>query len=117
MGVVYLVQHEVVGRYAAMKVITNSADLRAERGAMQRFRLEAELLFQLKLPNVPDFYDAELLPSGTSVLILEYLDGYDLAETLHRLEKLEVGDALFVVCETLRPLTILHTKSVHRDIK
>ncbi len=117
MGSVFFAKHKLVGRSAAIKVIAPPAGTVADPKAMARFHTEVELHVSLRLPNLPEFFDAELMPDGTAVLILEYLDGRDLADTLKFLGRLPVGDALFVVTEILRPLQVVHARSVHRDIK
>jgi serine/threonine-protein kinase len=80
MGVVYLARHQLVGRHAAMKVLLAPADMRADESGMKRFQIEADLHFSLRHPNVPEFYDADLLEDGTAILIIEYLDGYERHE-------------------------------------
>lgn len=117
MGAVYFARHRLVGRPAAVKVISPRPGAIADQKAMARFYTEVEIHVSLRLPNLPDFYDAELLPDGTAVLMLEYLDGRDLADTLKFLGRLPLGDALFITTEILRPLQVVHAKSVHRDIK
>jgi serine/threonine protein kinase/pSer/pThr/pTyr-binding forkhead associated (FHA) protein len=117
MGAVYFARHRLVGRPAAVKVISPRPGAVADQKAMARFYTEVEIHVSLRLPNLPDFYDAELLPDGTAVLVLEYLDGRDLADTLKFLGRLPLGDALFITTEILRPLQVVHAKSVHRDIK
>jgi serine/threonine protein kinase len=117
MGVVYFAKHRMVGRPAAVKVIAPPPGTVAEPKAIDRFHREVELHVSLRLPNLPEFYDAELFPDGTAVLVLEFLDGKDLASALRTLGRIPVGDALFVVTELLRPLQVIHTTSVHRDVK
>lgn len=117
MGAVYFARHRLVGRPAAVKVISPRPGAVADQKAMARFYTEVEIHVSLRLPNLPDFYDAELMPDGTAVLVLEYLDGRDLADTLKFLGRLPLGDALFITTEILRPLQVVHAKSVHRDIK
>lgn len=117
MGAVYFARHRLVGRPAAVKVISPRPGAVADQKAMARFYTEVEIHVSLRLPNLPDFYDAELMQDGTAVLVLEYLDGRDLADTLKFLGRLPLGDALFITTEILRPLQVVHAKSVHRDIK
>jgi serine/threonine-protein kinase len=117
MGVVYFAEHKHIGRSAAVKVIAPPPGMVAEQKAIERFRREVEMHVSLRLPNLPDFYDADLFPDGTAVLVLEYLDGKDLARALHSLGRIPVGDALFVATEILRPLEVIHRTSVHRDVK
>lgn len=116
-GVVYLGRHQFTARRSAIKVIRPPPGSRADEGAIARFHIETELHVTLRHPNLPDFFDADLLPDGTAVLVLEYLDGRDLGDTMRCLGKMAVGDAMFVVSEVLRPLMVMHARGVHRDIK
>jgi eukaryotic-like serine/threonine-protein kinase len=100
-----------------VKVIAPPRGRVASQTAIARFHTEVELNVSLRLPNLPDFYDAELLGDGTAVLVLEYLDGTDLAGLFRQTKPLSVPDALFVVSEVFRTLQVLHTRGVHRDIK
>ncbi|MFO0615972.1 MAG: FHA domain-containing serine/threonine-protein kinase [Polyangiaceae bacterium] len=117
MGTVYLARHVLVGRPAAIKVVRPPRGMRADDTAIARFHVETELHVALRHPNLPEFFDAELMADGTAVLILEYLDGFDLSVTLHKLRTLALGDALFVATEVLRALMVMHATSVHRDVK
>ncbi len=116
-GIVYLARHQFTARRAAIKVIRPSLGGKADDGSIARFHIETELHVTLRHPNLPEFFDADLLPDGTAVLVLEHLDGRDLGDTMRCLGKMAVGDALFIVSEVLRPLMVMHAKSVHRDIK
>jgi serine/threonine-protein kinase len=112
----YLARHTLVeGHRAALKVMRVSGA--AEPARIARFREEAQVHGSLLHPNVPEFYDADLLADGTGVVVLEHLDGFDLHETLRRLEAFALGDALFVTLEILRPLAVIHPLGVHRDVK
>ena len=106
MGAVYFARHRLVGRPAAVKVISPRPGAVADQKAMARFYTEVEIHVSLRLPNLPDFYDAELMPDGTAVLVLEYLDGRDLADTLKFLGRLPLGDALFI---SIRLIACLHS--------
>ena len=117
MGTIFLARHELVGRAAAIKVLRAPPGARPDDAARARFQIETELYVALRHPNLPEFFDAEVLPDGTAVLVLEYLDGYDLANALARVRRLSVGDALFVTTEVLRALAVMHETSVHRDVK
>src|SRR5713101_7340183 len=57
MGVVYLAHEDVAGgRRAAVKVL--AAELAQERGFLQRFQQEVDILKQLDHPHIVSFYDS-----------------------------------------------------------
>ncbi len=115
-GTVYRATHRLANRSAAIKVITPRRGSVTDEATIARFHTEVELHL-LRHANMPDFYDAELTADGTAVLVLELLDGSDLAGLLEHAKRLSVADALFVASEVLRTLQVLHRVGVHRDIK
>jgi serine/threonine-protein kinase len=116
-GTVYAATHRLTNRPAAVKVITPARSSVANAETIARFRVELQLHLELRLANVPEFYDADLTPDGAAVLVLELLDGADLARLLSHAGPLSTTDALFVTSELLRTLPWLHRVGVHRDIK
>src|SRR5438270_6740525 len=83
MGAVYAAKHlRLPGKRVAVKVLLGVAA--ADRESFARFRREAEIASRIGHPNIVTVHDFNVLPSGTPYLVLEYLDGEDLA---HRLER------------------------------
>ena len=117
MGIVYFAQHQLHSRKAAIKVIRPPPGTRGDGAARERFLIEAELHVSLRHQNLPELYDADFVDDGTAILVLEWLDGRDLGETIRCIHRLSVADALFVTAEVLRALSAMHAQSVHRDIK
>ncbi len=117
MSDVYRVRHGLVRRTAVMKVMRPAAFGAPSDAVIERFRIEAELSFAIRHPNVADFYDAWLLSDGTAILLLEDLEGFDLANAVLRVGRMSAGDAIYVAAEILRALVVMHERGVHRDVK
>ena len=72
---------------------------------------------RLAHPNIVQAYDAREI-DGTPVLIMEYVDGLDLAEIVRRVGPLPIADACELIRQTALGLQCAHEHGlVHRDIK
>jgi eukaryotic-like serine/threonine-protein kinase len=113
MGIVVAATHEVTGEAVAVKV------LRAGRDAKQveRFFREARTMSKLSSPHVVRVLDAGSADDAP-FLVMERLDGVDLAELAKRrgtLSPREVADCILQACEALSHAHA--TGIVHRDVK
>src|SRR5262245_22243997 len=80
MGDVYEVDHaRLAGRYAAKVLSLNLAN---SAPAFSRFRREALLASRLSHPNIVNVIDFRHLPDGRPYLVMEFLEGDDLAHVL-----------------------------------
>jgi serine/threonine-protein kinase len=75
MGVVYRAWQVSLGRFVALKAIKPG-------GSGERFRREARLIAQVNSPHVVGVHDLHTLPDGRLVLVMEYVEGTDLARLL-----------------------------------
>lgn len=115
-GRVFEVEHELLGRKAAFKVLHPHNLLR--RGLADRMAHEGRLLGSLRHANIVDALDMGVLPDGRPFLVLELLDGRDLRAELLRLGVLSIPAALDIALQVLRGLSVLHdAQIVHRDVK
>jgi eukaryotic-like serine/threonine-protein kinase len=117
MSEVFEVEHALLGRPAALKVL--HADLLHRYGLAARIADEGRLLASVDHPNLVDVLDLGLLdPDGRPYLVLELCDGRDLRAELARVGVLSVPAALGIAAEVLAGLGALHRAGiVHRDIK
>ncbi|MGA2062793.1 MAG: protein kinase, partial [Thermoguttaceae bacterium] len=132
MGRVYKALHTKLDRVVAVKVLSRGR--LEDRHAITRFEREMKAVGRLAHPNIVQAYDAREI-DGTPVLIMEFVDGLDLAEIVHRLGPgdcpnfrvgengtVPLGIGIANSCELVRrtalALQCAHEHGlVHRDIK
>jgi serine/threonine protein kinase len=116
MGAVYSAEHVKVGRLVAFKVLAlrwcDSDDI------VRRFRDEARAASAAGHPNIVEVFDAGDLPDGRPYIVMEHLEGRELADIIDRLGPLEPARACRVVRDVARALDAAHARGViHRDLK
>src|SRR5207253_7553495 len=83
----------------------------------ERFRNEALAASRVRDDRLPQIFDIDQLDDGTAYIVMEYLEGEDLAQRLSR-GPLDPGYAVRLMYEVLELLAKVHTLGiVHRDIK
>jgi serine/threonine-protein kinase len=116
MGEVYEAQHTVIGRRFAIKFL--HAYLAQNPETMTRFRHEAETAGGVEHENIGAALDFGTADDGTPYLVMEYLEGEDLARLLVRNGPLPVARATYIIIQACRGLTAAHARGiVHRDLK
>jgi formylglycine-generating enzyme required for sulfatase activity/tRNA A-37 threonylcarbamoyl transferase component Bud32 len=115
MGTVFKARHRTLGRLAALKVIRKE---RLENpDAVKRFHREVRAAAQLNHPNVVLAFDAAEAGSRT-FLVMEYVEGIDLAKLVKAKGPLPVATACEYVRQAALGLQHAHERGlVHRDIK
>jgi serine/threonine-protein kinase len=115
MGSVYAAVHPVLGKRAAIKVI--SRRLCADLHAVERFVQEARAVHQIGHPNIVDSFAFGTLPDGRAYYMMEWLQGETLAARLSR-GRLPLPLALDVLVQLTDAIEAAHDKGViHRDLK
>ncbi len=116
MGTVWEASHlRLPGKRVAVKVLL--ATVSADSEAFQRFRREAEIASRLGHANIVEVIDFNVLPSGAPYLVLELLQGENLAARLRR-GPMPPGEALAVARQIGAALSAAHRHGVvHRDLK
>jgi eukaryotic-like serine/threonine-protein kinase len=117
MGAVYLAEHPLMGRKAAVKFLRK--ELSEDKTLVARFVNEARAANAIRHRNIIDIIDVGTLPDqGQPYMMMEFLDGESLAQRLKRVERLPVSEALAIVAQTASALSAAHAKGiVHRDLK
>ena len=116
MGAVYRAEHRLMDRPVALKVIRG--DLLGNAAMVERFRREVKAAARLAShPNIVAAYDAEQA-GETHMLVMEFIEGTDLARLVDRRGPLPIGEA----CEYARQAALglqhaFEDGMVHRDIK
>ena len=116
MGVVFAATHLSLQQKVAIKLLTGEAA--AGSKAQTRFAREAQAAARIQSEHVTRVSDVGQLPNGTPYIVMEYLDGEDLAALLARVGRLPIGDAVRYVLEACEALAEAHREGiVHRDLK
>lgn len=86
---------------------------------LERFRREARLAARIRHPNVVEIYDFGVLGGNSHpYMIMEMLDGYDLADELKKTGALKAERALPLFCGALEALGEAHQLGIiHKDLK
>jgi len=115
MGVVFQAIHRKLKRPVAIKFIP--AHRRQTEAAVESFHLEMEAIGRLDHPNIVRAYDAGNF-EGIDYLVMEYVDGVDLAALVHGRGALPYAQACDIARQVAVALEHLHSSGlVHRDIK
>lgn len=123
MGAVYLAEDTRLGRQCAVKenIPDPNANPQVLAQMRQQFQAEARILAALDHPNLPKVYDF-FADSGNEYIVIEYIEGEDLASVLQRHGGSLPEKPVLIWCQqVLDALTYLHTLTpypiIHRDIK
>ncbi len=115
MGVVLKAQHRRMNRLVAIKVLPGSA--MKNPTAVERFRREVQAAARLVHPNIVTAFDAGQ-HQGMHYLVMEYVEGRDLAGLLAETGPLPIDQAVDYVLQAAKGLEFAHALGVvHRDIK
>jgi serine/threonine-protein kinase len=125
MADVYLAVDHVLGRNVALKVLNTA---RAGDAAFhERFRREARAAARLNHPNIVAIYDWGAPEAASAAndrsqfdhfIVMEYVAGGNLSDTLARRGSLPEAEALGIAAQIAAALEAAHRQGViHRDIK
>src|SRR5262249_32583786 len=112
---VYLAEHRLMKKPLAVKVISRA--LLEHPEALPRFHREVQTAAQLEHANIVRAYDAEQA-GDLHLLVMEYVDGLDLAKVLERNGSLPIAHSCHYARQAALGLQHAFQKGmVHRDIK
>jgi serine/threonine protein kinase len=116
MGIVVSARHLQLGQRVAIKYLPSS--WLGDHEAVERFMREAWAAAQIKSPHVVRVSDVANLPSGVPFIVMEYLEGEDLAHVLARREPLPVAEVTELILQVCEAIAEAHAIGiVHRDLK
>ena len=115
MGQVLKARHRTMKRVVALKTLPPRAMKSPEM--VKRFQREVRAAARLEHPNIVTAYDAGEA-DGIHFLVMQYVDGKDLALIVAERGPLPVEQAVECIIQAARGLEYAHTQGVvHRDIK
>jgi serine/threonine protein kinase len=115
MGTVYKARHRRMRRVVAIKIL--SRDVAKSENFVKRFQREVEAVARLSHPNIVMAHDADEAEVG-HFLVMEFVDGRDLASEVEKRGPLPVEEALDCILQAARALEYAHSRGIiHRDIK
>ena len=115
MSSVYLAEHKISGKKRAIKVLPKKRV--SDKSYLDRFYLEGRAAAALNHSNVVRIYDI-CNDADTHYMVMEYVKGRDLYETVKASGPLDFSRAADLVAQAAKGLTHAHEKGlVHRDIK
>jgi serine/threonine-protein kinase len=115
MGAVYRAVNQDSGLVVALKVLP--PDLATRPAVLERFRREAEAGLKLRHDNIVTLYEFGEA-DGVYFLAMEFVQGIDLQDHIHRVGVLDPVDACEVVLDVARALEHAYQVGIiHRDIK
>jgi serine/threonine-protein kinase len=116
MGVVVAAEHRGLAEQVAIKLL-KPGSLATERDRL-RFLREAKAAARIRSPHVVRVRDVGVLSSGTPFMVMDLLDGADLASILKARGRLPYAEACLITLQACEALAAAHARGViHRDIK
>src|SRR5215216_1488441 len=116
MGEVWLAEHTILGRRAAIKVLHDSISRRPE--IVARFFNEARAATAISDPGIVQIFDFGHREDGAAFIVMEMLEGESLERRLQRCRTLPIADTLRLMRQIAASLGAAHARGiVHRDLK
>jgi eukaryotic-like serine/threonine-protein kinase len=115
MGAIYKARHRLLNELRVIKVmrpeVAQSADQR------KRFLREAQTATRLRHPNIVAFYDFFVDEEDTAYMVMEYIEGINLRDTIRGCGAFPVALAIDLSRQCLSAFEYLHKRGiVHRDV-
>ncbi len=116
MGVVVCASHLHLRQRVAIKFLLASVVSGPE--SVARFLREAQAAARIQSEHVARVFDAATLDDGTPYMVMEFLEGRDLAAVLKQRGPLGVEEAVGYVLEACEGIAEAHAVGIiHRDVK
>ena len=89
-----------------------------DKVSRKRFLQEAESASKLNHPNICSVREYGISDTGIPFLVMDYLEGENLADMIKRSNKLSAKDTVAIMLQIVNALAYAHAQGViHRDIK
>jgi serine/threonine-protein kinase len=116
MGIVVAARHLQLDELVAIKFLL--PELVSEPEVVARFQREARAAVKIKGEHVVRVTDVGILDTGEPFMVMEYLEGQNLADRLQQRGAMPVGRAVEFVLHAVEAIAEAHSLGiVHRDLK
>ena len=116
MGVVVAATHMDLDQRVAIKILQKSSAFNQD--AMARFLREARSAAKIRSEHVARVMDVGKLDDGLTYIVMEHLDGADLADVLRTEGPLRITTAADYILQACEGIAAAHAAGIiHRDIK
>ena len=117
MAEVFRARDELLHRDVAVKVFRTPIEEPGNASSIERRGVEVQALARLSHPHLTALYDGSLADANPAYLVMEFVDGPDLATRLQD-EPLTYAEARLVGTQIAGALAYIHARGmVHRDVK
>ena len=116
MAEVWTAKHEIMDRYAAVKLLL--PEMSAQKEMVQRFFNEAQAAARIEHPGTVEIFDVGFAPDGRAYLVMEILPGETLQSRLERKGTLGLEPTTLLIRQLAGVMDAAHEQGiVHRDLK
>ncbi|MCA9633221.1 MAG: serine/threonine protein kinase, partial [Myxococcales bacterium] len=116
MGAVWAARHVITKKEVALKLLKHGGG--SNDKVLRRFLREARAVSAVQHPNVVQVHDVIQTEDGSPVMVMDLLDGEDLAAKLLRESRLELGELSRILLPVISAVGCAHAAGiVHRDLK
>ena len=116
MGIVVAARHRELDKLVALKFMHE--EVARNEHAIDRFLREARAAARLQNEHVGRVLDVGRMHDGVPYIVMEYLEGHDLAAVLEQHGALDVSNAIAYVLQTCEAMAEAHAQGIiHRDLK
>ncbi len=116
MGSVWIADHGALQTQVVVKFM--HVQLAGDRESVLRFSREAAAGANVKSPHVVQVHDHGIAPDGAPFIVMELLEGSDLAAHVEKSGPMSLVDVDHVISQACKALARAHERGiVHRDIK
>jgi serine/threonine-protein kinase len=116
MGFVFEATHLQLGHRVALKVLNTA--VMSDKEVVERFLREGRALARLSGEHIARVSDVGTLPTSEPYMVMEFLEGRDLAHELSARGPLPLEEVIEYLAQTCEALAEAHVRGiVHRDLK